>query len=331
MSARFDVFAVGNALVDAEYRVDDRFLRDQGLEKGHMMLVDEARQRQLAGAVDLQPVTREPGGSAANTAIAVAGFGGNAYYACRVADDADGHHFVDSLAAARIATQPVDGSADGRTGTCLIFITADGERTMSTCLGVSAALHAGVVDARALPGARFAYLEGYLAASPSARDAAVRARTLAEDAAVRTALTLSDANMVTHFRDGLEQMLGNGTSLLFCNVEEALLWARTDRLDVARQELRDVAATVFVTLGARGALVCHGRQGVEVEGFPVKPLDTNGAGDIFAGAVLRALAEGHDAVPAARFGNFAASRLVLHVGPRLPLPRYADLVRQFRP
>jgi len=331
VASNFDVFALGNALVDTEFRVDDRFLRDQGLEKGHMMLVDSERQRQLAAVIDMQPVAREPGGSAANTAIAVAGFGGRAYYACRVADDEDGQHFVAGLRRARVPTLPVDARAEGHTGTCLILITPDGERTMTTCLGVSAALGVAAVDEQALANARYVYLEGYLAASASACEAANVARTAAEQTAVGTALTLSDANMVVHCRAGLERMLGNGVGMLFCNVEEALLWARTDRIDVARQELKDLAATAFITLGARGALVCSGRTAQEVEGFPVKPMDTNGAGDIFAGAALWALSRGHEAPAAARFGNFAASRLVTHVGPRLPLPQYEDLVRQYKP
>jgi fructokinase len=158
----------------------------------------------------------------------------------------------------------------------------------------------------------------------------LRCREVAADNDVATVMTLSDASMVAHFRDALLKMLGRGVDHLFCNEEEALNWAGTDRLDIAANELKDIARAVNITVGARGSLVVNGRQQKEVAGFPVRPLDTNGAGDIYAGACMYGWCQDMPADAAARFGNFAASRLITQYGARLAkVADYDALKREF--
>ena len=325
---KYDIYGIGNALVDVEYAVDETFLVDECLAKGHMTLVDQERIEALEAVLAGQH-RRASGGSAANAVFAVQGFGGRGFYSCRLADDELGRSFLDDFAAAGIDTAGVrDGC--GKTGRCLTLVTADAERTMTTYLGVSAELAPEDVDAAALVNATFLYIEGYLAATEQGCAAAVHAREIAEDARRRTALSLSDPSMVEHCRDNLTTMLGNGIDQLFCNEEEALAWVRSDRLDVAVAELRDIAPFVNVTLGGRGCLVAAPGLKTTVAPFPVQPLDTTGAGDIYAGAVLYARINGAELSAAARFGNFAAAELVAQHGARLPdLASYAALKKRF--
>jgi len=326
----YDIYGLGNALVDTEYQIDDGYLRSHGIDKGHMTLVDEQRLRTLLAGLADRPSKRISGGSAANTIFAAQGFGRKTYYSCKVASDAAGIHFIDDLTTAGVQVNQNARSRTGTSGECLILITPDAERSMNTFLGISTALSRADLDEVALRSAKYFYVEGYLSSNGSSLDAAVTAREIAESAGVRTAVSLSDTSMVVHFREGLEQILGNGVDQIFCNEEEALAWARTDRLDIAISELSDIARHCNVTLGARGSIsVTKGHQ-LPIEGFPVKPLDTNGAGDIYAGAYLATICRGKDAAEATRFANYAASRLVTHIGARLPdIASYHRLQRSF--
>ena len=188
---------------------------------------------------------------------------------------------------------------------------------MNTCLGVSETLGPGDINAEALAAATYLYIEGYLASSGSGRAAAVHAREVAETEGVRTSMTLSDPAMVEFFRDSLTTMLGNGVHQLFCNEEEALAWTRTDRIDIAANELCDIAPCVNITLGSAGCLVATPAGRRRVPGFRVTAKDTTGAGDIYAGACLYVLTQGGSADAAARFANYAAAQLVTRYGARL--------------
>ncbi|MCZ6889368.1 MAG: adenosine kinase [Gammaproteobacteria bacterium] len=312
----YHVYGIGNALVDMEFSVDDGYLQSHGIAKGHMTLVDEQRLIELTETLSELTPRRMSGGSAANTMYAMQGFGSTAYYACKVAGDEVGAYFLADLSRAGVTTEPHDEAVDGKSGRCLILITDDAERSMNTYLGISEQLSPGDVNAEAVANSEYVYIEGYLASSETGRAAAVHVREVAEAERTKTSLTLSDPSMVDIFRDGLQQMLGNGVHHLFCNEEEALTWARTDRLDLAANELKDIAPNVNITLGARGSLAIYPGASKIVPGYAVQPIDTNGAGDIYAGACLYVLT--HDGSPgdAARFANYAASNLVARFGAR---------------
>ena len=325
----YDIYGIGNALVDAEYAVDETFLRDQGIAKGHMTLVSEAEIETLASGLEGREYRRMSGGSAANTVYAVQGFGGRGFYSGRVSDDETGRHFLDDLKAAGIDTAGHRPKM-GKSGRCLTLITADAERSMTTYLGVSATLSPDDVSEAALVASRYLYVEGYLASTESGCAAAVFAREVAESAGVKTSLSLSDPSIVEGFRDALGDMLGNGVTQLFCNEEEALAWTGTDRLDIAATELGDVAPFVNITLGARGSLALSPGARQFAPGHGADAVDTTGAGDIYAGAFLHARNAGAVPSEAAGFANFAAAHLVSIHGARLPdLPAYESLRRAF--
>ncbi|WP_097462148.1 adenosine kinase [Mangrovitalea sediminis] len=329
MSKLYNVYAIGNALVDTEVEVSDAFLEKMGLEKGMMTLVDEHRQRELVDALEAEarPHKEASGGSAANTIIATSYFGGRAFYSCRVADDATGAFYVRDLKAAGVNTNMDRGDRpEGDSGRCLVLITSDAERTMQSFLGVSAGVCEDDLDEEALKASEYVYLEGYLAPSPSGKQAAITLRRRAKEHGVKVALTLSDPGIVAHFGDGLREMIGDGVDLLFCNEDEAMAFTGADNLDSALGELRQCATGVVITRGAEGAWAWDGDQLHEIATKPVKPVDTNGAGDLFAGAFLYAITEGRDYATAGRLAAAACAELICQFGPRLP----ADAHRRIR-
>ncbi|MFU8813765.1 MAG: adenosine kinase [Pseudomonadales bacterium] len=329
----YDVYGLGNALVDMEYRVDEGFLNRHGIAKGHMTLVDEDRLTALINELHEYQPERMSGGSAANTIIAVQGFGGKTFYSCRVTDDEVGQYFLSDLGAAGVVTNGNAGRSPqpGRSGRCLVLVTPDAERSMNTFLGISTQLGTGEIDEQALCRSSYFYSEGYLSSTPGSMAAAIACREIAESAGVKTAISLSDPSMVEFFRDNLAQILGNGVDHLFCNEEEALAWARTDRLDLAVAELKDIGRAVNITLGKNGSLaVTRGAQKL-VPGLEVPAVDTNGAGDMYAGACLHGWCAGMEPEQAAAFGNFAAARLVQTYGARLrQLDDYRATLGAFR-
>lgn len=327
----YDVYGLGNALVDMEFPIDDGFLATHGIPKGHMTLVDEPTMQRLVDGLDGRSPTLMSGGSAANTLIAVQGFGARTFYSCKVADDETGRHFLDDLAAAGVVTNRNAADADGSSGRCLVLITPDAERSMNTYLGISSELTRLELDEEALARSRYFYAEGYMSSAEGSREAAIAARTMAEDAGVRTAISLSDPSMVEFFRESLEAILGNGVDHLFCNEEEALTWARTDRMDVAVAELKDIGRHLNVTLGAKGSLAVTPEGQTLVQGFPVKAVDTTGAGDIYAGGCLYGWTQGMDAAESAALGNFCAATLIQTYGARLrDTAEYARTLQSFQ-
>ncbi len=332
MSAhRFDVYAIGNALVDAEYRVTDDFLSRHGIAKGQMTLVEEEPQQRLLAALDSEfgLEKRASGGSAANTIIAVSAFGGRSFYSCKVANDGTGDFYVHDLHAAGVSSNLKPERPNGVSGTCVVMVTPDSERTMNTFLGITSDVAVSELVPEALAASRWLYIEGYLVSSDSARAAVREARGIARSNGVSIAMTFSDPAMVRFFKPGLAEMLDDGVDLLFCNEEEACLWSDTLSVDSALEALKTVARQVVITRGSKGALIWDGQQQIAIAATPATPVDSNGAGDMFAGAYLFGLTRGWEPARAGALASRAAAGVVSQFGPRLPLETHAALLREF--
>lgn len=323
---KYHVYGIGNALVDMEFEVEDSFFEKYGIEKGVMTLVDEQRQHELIGHLDAFEGKKASGGSAANTIIAVNYFGGNSYYSCKVSNDELGDFYVHDLKAAGVDSNVGNGRKDGITGKCLVMVTPDAERTMNTFLGITETFSIDELHQDALCESEYLYIEGYLVTSSTGRHAAIEARKIAEESGVKTALTFSDPAMVLHFKDGLKEMLGRKVDLLFCNEAEAKSWAGTDSLDQALESIKEIASTFAITLGSKGALVYDGRHAIEISSYPVKAVDSNGAGDMFAGAFLYGITHGHSFYEAGNIASLAAARVVSQFGPRLSAGEHKEIL-----
>ena len=323
---KYNVYAIGNALVDMEFAIEDEFLARMNIDKGVMTLVDTDQQQALYDALAGHTGKMASGGSAANTIIAVSHFGGKSFYSCKVANDPAGDFYVQDLVAAGVDTNLHKEREPGVSGKCIVMITPDAERTMHTHLGISETVSEAELHPEAITASEYVYLEGYLVTSPSGRAAAIKAREIAERAGIKTALTFSDPNMVRFFKDGLGEMLGGGVDLLFCNQEEALTWAETDSIEAAAEALKAVCKSFAITLGKDGALLFDGTNTVQVPATPVQAVDTNGAGDMFAGAFLYGLTNGYSYEQAGQLATKAAAQLVTQFGPRLKPDQHKPLL-----
>ncbi len=325
---QYHIYGIGAGLVDTEIQVDDAFLAQMGVEKGLMTLVDEARQHALMDHLKdhLVHSKRASGGSAANSVIAASYFGAKAFYTCRVANDDNGEFYLDDMLKAGVKCASQGLRPSGITGKCLVLITPDAERTMNTFLGVSETLSVSDLDHEALAASEYLYMEGYVVTSPTGRAAAIEARKIAESKGVKTAISLSDPGIVAYFKDGLREMIGQKVDLLFCNKAEAMEWTGAETLPQAIDELKKVARSFAITLGAEGSLVFDGASLFDVPGHAVKAVDTNGAGDMFAGAFLYAITHGKNFEQAALLANAAAAEVVSRFGPRLPAKRHAEIL-----
>ncbi len=314
---KYHVYGVGNALVDMEFEVEDSFLENNGIDKGVMTLVDEDRQHQLMSYLDAFEGKKASGGSAANTIIASRYFGGQCFYSCKVANDELGDFYMHDLQLAGVDCNVDGGRKEGITGKCLVMITPDAERTMNTYLGITATFSVDELHLPAIIDSEYLYIEGYLVSSDTARHAAVEARKIAEENGVKTALTFSDPAMVQFFKDGLKEMIGDKVDLLFCNEVEAMSWADTDNLQTAMESLKQIARTFAITRGSKGATLFDGNSMIEISPHEVKAVDSNGAGDMFAGAFLYGITHGHSFYEAGNIASLASARVVSQFGPRL--------------
>ena len=319
MDPTIDVIGIGNALVDVLSHETDAFLARQGLAKGTMHLVDEARARDLYAAMG-QGVEIS-GGSAANTVVGVASFGGRAHYVGKVRDDQLGEVFGHDLRATGVAFDTPAANAGPPTGRCLILITPDAQRTMSTFLGASVRLGPGDIEPGLIARGKVLYLEGYLFDPPEAQEAFRIAARAAHAAGRKVSLTLSDPFCVERHRAAFLDLVEHHVDILFANEAEICALYQVSDFDAALQRVRGHAEVAALTRGARGSVIVGGADVHVVDPQPVAQLvDTTGAGDLYAAGFLFAWCRGRDLGACGRLGSLAAAEVISHVGARPMMP-----------
>ena len=325
----YNIYGVGNALVDFEYEVETSLFDEQAIDKGLMTLIDEDRHNALIERLASIPSRKASGGSAANTIIAAAQLGAETFYSCKVASDETGTFYMNDLTAAKVDSNlGMDNREDGTTGKCLVMITPDADRTMNTFLGITSRFSEKELVPEAIQNSDYLYIEGYLVAEEGARAAATKAREMAEAANVKTALTLSDPNMVQFFKDGLLQMAGSKLSMAFSNLAEAQLMFDCESVDDCAAGMKTLAEQFVITLGPDGALLHDGNETITVSAPRVEAIDSNGAGDMFAGSFLYGLTHGLEFRQCGELAARAASRLVTQYGPRLDAETLGGLLKE---
>jgi sugar/nucleoside kinase (ribokinase family) len=315
-SARFDVLGIGNAIVDVIARTEEDFLLKQGMHKGTMALIDEARAQAIYDAMG--PAIETSGGSAANTIVGLASLGSRSAFIGKVKDDELGRTFAHDIRAAG-ASYTTPPAADGpSTARCYVLVTPDGERTMNTYLGAAQDLHPADIDAELVAASAVLYLEGYLWDPKNAKDAFIKAAKIAHEAERTVALSLSDAFCVDRWRAEFLQLMRSGTvDLIFANETELHSLYQTSDFDTAVAALRADVSAAVVTRSEKGCIVL-GPEGTEaVPAFPIeRVIDTTGAGDLFAAGFLSGLARGADDRTCGRLGALAAAEVIQHLGAR---------------
>jgi sugar/nucleoside kinase (ribokinase family) len=311
----FDVFGMCNALHDIQAAVGEDFLVELGLVKGSMTLIDEHRQRQIMARIPERVVNSEPGGSGANTMIGIAQLGGSCCFTSRVGRDSIGRSYADGLR--RKGVQPNLATGEGDTGTCLVLITPDAQRTMLTYLGEAVNLQASDVRLADLRASKYVYITGYLWDRPNQREAVAFAMHAANRAGVPVCLSLSDSFCVARHKDDLRRLLRDHVDVVVCNADEAQGLMDADTPEQAARALSEVAHIAVVTMDSRGSLIASQHQCYRISAYAVNAVDTTGAGDMYAAGLLYGLAHGLPLEIAGSIGANAAAQVVGQLGPRV--------------
>ncbi len=326
---KYHVYGLGNALVDYEYLVEDTLLNQFHLTKSSMTLIDEQLRRTLFENLS-NFKKKKGGGSAANTLLALAQLGARVCYSCKVGSDDDGEFYLNDL-----STQGVDHHvkkstvSEGVTGSCIVLVTPDAERTMCTYLGATAGYNSQEINWDYFQNSEYLYIEGYLFCSDLGTDAVKKSLAFAEEHKIKIALTCSDAGVVETFRSRFESCLVKPIDLIFCNEAEALALTQKQDIHAALQGLKKFAKQIVITRSAKGALIYNANQIIEVPGKKVTPIDANGAGDMFAGAYIYGLTQQWNEKKAAEFACHCASEVIQVYGPRLEKQSMLSIAQQY--
>jgi sugar/nucleoside kinase (ribokinase family) len=327
MTHKYDVYGIGNAIVDIVTEVEYDFFEKNNIEKGVMTLVDEKRQQELMKVIDMKKSKLSGGGSAGNTMTAINQLGGKTFYSFLVAQDELGKFFLNDLQTNGVDTHlTYEKCSPGHSGRCLVMTSPDAERTMNTFLGVSSFLSPEHLQEETIKQSAYVYLEGYLVASPKGHAAMLEAKKIAERNDVRVALTFSDPSMVKYFSKQMEEVVGASVDLLFCNEEEAMIYTGTNSVEEAREKLKQVAKKFVITLGANGAMIYDGDTFIRIDPYRVLAVDTNGGGDMFSGAFMFGITHGHSYAEAGKLASLASAKVVAQWGPRLDAARLQKIL-----
>lgn len=312
----YDVFGIGNALVDILVLLDDHFLTSNKIHKGVMTLVDEEAQGELLLKLAEYKKELRSGGSAANTMIALSNIGGTGCYTGKVSHDTYGEFYKKDMEFSGIHFETKPESIS-HTGTCLILTTPDAERTMLTSLGISSTITKADIDEDRLKNSKFIYVEGYLWDKPDTKQACIHAMELAKKHKVKISFTYSDPFCVERSKEEFIKLTKEYCDLVFCNLAEGETISGEKDPEAILKKIGSWVDICCMTSGKEGARVMDKNTNRLIPGFPVKPLDTTGAGDVFAAGVLYGLTHDLTLPKSVRLGNYMASRIVQEIGPRL--------------
>ena len=318
------MLGIGNAIVDVITRSDDAFLATHELTKGSMMLIDEKRAEALYGAMG--PGIEVSGGSCGNTMAGVASFGGKGAYIGKVRNDQLGTVFGHDLRAIGVSFATPPATSGPATARCLITVTPDAQRTMSTYLGACTGLGPDDIDTALVGSAQVTYVEGYLWDAPEAKKAVLKAFDAAHAAGCKVSITLSDSFCVGRYRDEFRALIRDQVDILFGNESEITSLYEVDSFEKALEMARKEAKIAALTRSEKGSVVIKGSETHAVPAAPVsKIVDTTGAGDLYAAGFLFGFTRGKPLAECARLGGIAAAEIISHVGAR-PEKALKDLI-----
>ena len=315
IDSSIDVIGIGNAIVDVLTATDDYLLKKLSLNKGSMTLIEEDKANELYKLVS--NVTQRSGGSVANSLACISQLGGKAAFIGRVKDDKLGEIFTkEILKSGTIFRTPP--STDGpSTARCLIFVTPDAQRTMCTYLGASVLLDTKDLELSLVSEAKILYLEGYLWDNPAAKNAFVKAAEIAKEAGRKVALSLSDSFCVSRHRESFVNLVEDHIDILFANDEEIISLYETPNLNLAIEKLKNKCEIAAITKGKNGSILVVSGEEIIIKPFILdEPVDTTGAGDLYAGGFLKGLSSGLDPIESAKVGSICAGQIVTQLGSR---------------
>ncbi len=333
---KVDVYALGSALMDIQVYVQDEIFDELGIEKGSMLLTDHSRQEDIIKKLlgenlsDLEKsgnkLQTAAGGSAANTVYGLSQLGGAAALCGKVATDGFGDLYIQQMKDTGVLFNQKQ-VADGMTGTCIVLVSPDAQRTLLTCLGVSSEISYDDIDEECLKGSKYVYLEGYLFDSELATDTIMKVVDTANKHNVKIALTASDPFCVERHKEIFMSLLKENVNLLFANASEAKALTDTESTGEAIKTLYGLCKNIVVTDGEHGSTLSFDGQTIKINPIMVTTLDTTGAGDSYAAGLLYGITHGASLEASGKIASFYSSRVVSQVGPRYTGNIQAELKR----
>jgi sugar/nucleoside kinase (ribokinase family) len=314
-TAKFDVTAIGNAIVDVLAKADDALLIEHNLPKGGMSLIDAETAERLYSIMG--PGLEKSGGSAGNTIAGIAALGGRTAYIGKVADDQLGDVFAHDIRAVGVTYDTPRLKGGLPTARSLIFVTPDAQRTMQTFLGAATQLGPEDINMNYIGASKVLYLEGYLWDQPRAKNAMREAAFKAQKAGVKVSLTLSDSFCVARFREEFLELVENHVDILFANESEILSLYQVETFDDALQYVRKHSEIAALTRSEKGSVIVNGNEVHVIDAIKgVTVVDTTGAGDAYAAGFLYGYTQGYDLGTCGRLGSVMAAEVISHMGPR---------------
>ncbi|MEK9649728.1 MAG: adenosine kinase [Gammaproteobacteria bacterium] len=331
---KYDIVGIGNALVDTQFKVTLRLIDDLGLKIDQMTLSSSEEHAPIITKLleEKAESVSDCGGSATNSLVAASMFGATCFHNCKIADDDDGHRYLKSLNDTGVHhSGKMSDPTVLPTGKCLILVTPDAKRTMLTALNVSAAMNKHDIVKESITAAKIFYMEGYMVSSNENYDALNAAIEASKsNPNLLKVFSLSDPGIVNIFRERFKEVENHGLDLILCNAEEAIAFTETSSLEDAISILKAKPYKSAITTGAGGCWIVDGLQVTQVPGVKINPVDTNGAGDMFAGCFMYALLNNCSLEECGKFANYGASKVVETFGPRLDAAGYAEVRKNFK-
>ncbi len=310
-----DLCGLGNGLVDLQYEMPDSDILELGLSKGEMRLVENIDQSGLLKKLEGKDKNICSGGSAANTVIAFTAFGGKAAYKTVLGADEFGYFYKKEFEELNIELiSPF--IEDEPTGTCIVLISTDSERTMNTSLGATSHFGKEHISEDFISRSRWIYLEGYKFTKDKSTEALFHSAELAKKHNTKIALTFSDVFITEAFKDNLTKIV-NMSDLIFCNEAEAKSFTGEKEVANAFYKLCEMVPNVVVTLGGKGSMIMWEKDVYSIPGYPASPIDSTGAGDMFAAGFLYGIIKHHNPKFAGHLASLAGARVVSQLGARM--------------
>ncbi len=315
MAKNIQLTAIGNALIDLEYQIDFEILEKLQLPKGEMRHIKHEQQKEIINKLQYKTFNQSSGGSAANTIIAFRKFGGKSAYMTSLGNDDYGKLFKDEFInyGIHLEASVIDSLP---TGICIILITPDAERTMLTALGASSKFGINDLNNNVIENSEWIYIEGYQLSTPESASACSEAVKIAKKSGTKTSITFSDVFIIENYRKTLENLVNN-SDLIFSNESEALAFTDTDNIVSAIRILKNHVPNFIITLGNKGSIIKWNNNLIEIPAYKVEPIDTTGAGDIYAGAFLYGIINSGNPEKAGYMASYSSSRVITHFGAKL--------------
>jgi len=309
------LFGMGNGLVDLQYNISEETMADFGMKKGEMHLIDDQERSRIIHYFKDYKYNICSGGSAANSIIAFSQLGGKAAYATVLGDDLFGNFYASEFSQLGIILN-AELLPDKSTGNCYVFIAPDSERTMLTYLGATALFSKKNVSEELIKRSEWIYIEGYKFSQDSSTDAVYYAIELAKKYNTKVAFTFSDVFITENFRSKVQKAFEQA-DLIFCNENEAKSFSGYSDFEKAKKSIFDNINGAVITKGAEGSIIKYGNEIIEIPPYPARPIDSTGAGDMFAGAFLFGLIQENDLTFAGHLASLCSAKIVSKLGARM--------------